>query len=205
MKIFLLIFTTILITSQINAGVLDSLSFGLGGGYESYNTFRGEVYLKTDINLFNRKAEIKAGLNNRSYQLTFDNVKDLNASSIGFFGDIAIYPFNKGLFAGIRWELINFNWLSDNSKTKIENVRGYSPTSIYTGTCMFFQLGYNFQLSEKVGLKLFGQLGFQQFKITNGSSSSGGYVQSGSTKDLIIEDHYKFIYNLNLTIEFKIK
>jgi hypothetical protein len=137
--------------------------------------------------------------------LVFDNVKDLNASSVGFFGDIAIYPFNKGLFTGIRWELINFNWLSDDSKTKIENARNYSPTSMYTGTCIFLQIGYNFQLSDKIGIKLYGQLGFQEFTITNGSSSSGSYVQNGTTNNLISEDHTKFIYNINLSIEFKIK
>jgi hypothetical protein len=194
-----------LITFQLQARVLDSLSIGLGGGYDSYNTLRGEIYLKSNIKLFNRKTEIKAGLNNRSYTLDFDNVKDLNASSVGFFGDIAIYPFNKGLFTGIRWELINFNWLSDDSKTKIENARNYSPTSMYTGTCIFLQIGYNFQFSDKIGIKLYGQPGFQEFTITNGSSSSGSYVQNGTTNNLISEDHTKFIYNINLSIEFKIK
>jgi hypothetical protein len=191
--------------TQLHAGILDSLSIGLGGGYDSYNTLRGEIYLKSDIKLFNRKTEIKAGLNNRLYQLDFDNVKDLHAQSLGFFGDIAIYPFNKGLFTGIRWELININWLTSDSKTKVENEKNYSPTSLYTGTCIFFQLGYNFQLSDKIGIKLYGQPGFQQFKITNGSSSSGSYAQSSSNNNLISEDHVEFIYNINLSIEFRIK
>lgn len=195
MKRFLLILTTIWFTSHLHAGVLDSLSIGLSSGYDSYNTFRGEIYLKSNINIFHRKAEMKVGINNRSYKLDFDNVRDLNASSIGFFGDVAIYPFNKGLFTGFRWELINFNWLTDDSKTKIEDSRNYSPTSMYTGTCMFFQLGYNFRLSNKIGIKLYGQPGFQQFKITNGSTINS----------LIIEDHYEFIYNINLGIEFKLK
>jgi hypothetical protein len=205
MKKILFIFTTILISTQLYAGILDSLSIGLGGGYDSYNTFRGEAYLKSHIKLFNRKTEIEAGLSNRSYQLDFDNVKDLEASSIGFFGDIAIYPFNKGLFTGIRWDLINFNWLSSDSKTKIEKARNYSPTDMYTGTCIFFQLGYNFQLSNKFGIKIYGQPGFQQFKISNGSSSSGIYVQTNSTTNLKVEDHVEFIYNINLSLEFKIK
>ncbi len=200
-----LIISMMMIGSQLNAGILDSISLGLSGGYDSYKTLRGEIYLKSSLKLFNRKAEIKAGINNRTYQLEFDNVKDLNAQSIGFFGDIAIYPFNKGLFTGIRWELINFNWLTPDSKTKFENVRNYSPTSLYTGSCMFFQLGYNFQLNDRIGIKLYGQPGFQQFKITNGSSSSGSYVQNPSNNNLISEDHFVLIYNINLCIEFKIK
>jgi len=204
MRRFLLVFASIMLVTQLHAGILNSLSIGLASGYDSYKTLRGEIYLKSDMKLFNRKAEIKAGINNRSYQLEFDGVKDLHAQSFGFFGDIAIYPFNKGFFTGLRWELINFNWLTSASKTKVENEKNYSPTSLYTGTCMFFQLGYNFRLSDKIGLKLYGQPGFQQFKITNGSSSSGSYVQ-GSSDNLISEDHYEFIYNINLSIEFKIK
>jgi hypothetical protein len=205
MRRYLLVFALIILGTQLHAGIFDSLSIGLGGGYDSYNTLRGEIYLKSDIKLFKRKAELKAGLNNRSYHLDFDNVKDLNAQSMGFFGDIAIYPFNKGLFTGIRWELINVNWLTSDSKIKVENEKNYSPTSIYTGTCIFFQLGYNFPLSDKIGIKLYGQPGFQQFKITNGSSSSGSYVQSSSNVNVISEDHVEFIYNINLSIEFKIK
>jgi hypothetical protein len=205
MRRYFLVFIMIFSGSQLHAGILDSLSVGLGGGYDSYNTLRGEVYLKSEIELFKRKSELKAGMNNRSYQLEFDGVKGLNAQSLGFFGDITIYPFNKGLFTGIRWELINFNWLTPDSKTKIETEKQYSPTSLYTGSCMFFQLGYDFQLSDKMGLKLYCQPGFQQFKITNGSSSSGGYVQGSTSANLISEDHSGFIYNINLSIEFKLK
>src|SRR5574344_50502 len=205
MRRYLLVFALILFGSQLHAGVLDSLSVGFGGGYDSYNTLRGEVYLKSDLKLFNRKAEIKAGLNNRSYQLDFDNVKDLNAQSLGLFGDIVIYPLNKGLFTGVRWELINFNWLTSDSKTKVENERNYSPTSLYTGTCMFFQLGYKFRLSDDFSLKLYGQPGFQQYQISNGSFSSGNYVHGTSVADLIIEEYVDFIYNINLSIEFRIK
>ena len=192
------------LTSSVYAGITDSLSIGLGGGYSSYNTFQGELYLKSDLKLFDRNSEVKFGVNNRSYQLTFDNVSDLNASSIGFFGDIVVYPFDKGLFAGVRWELINLNWLSEESKNKIRSEKGYEPTSLYTGTCMFLQIGYKLKISNNFGIKLYGQPGFQQFKISNGSTSSGSYVQNPSG-DLIIEDHYKFIYNVNLSFEIRIR
>jgi hypothetical protein len=204
MKRTLLIFLTVFISFQLNAGIFDSLSIGLCGGYDSYSTFRGEVYLKSEIKIFKLKSEIKAGINNRSYNLEFDNVKDLNAQSVCIFGDIAIYPFNKGLFAGLRWEFINFNWLTSESKSIIEYERDYSPTSLFTGTCAFFQIGYNFKLSNMIGLKLYGQPGFQQFKISNGSFSSGSYGQGGSTDNLIIENHTEFIYNINMSIEFKL-
>ena len=203
MKKCVLILTVVVLTSNLYAGITDSLSIGFGGGYSIYNTFRGELYLKSDIKLGKLKSEIKVGMNNHSYQLTFDNVSDLNASSFGFFGDFAIYPLKNGLFTGIRLEP-NFNWLSQTSKNKIRNERGYEPTSLYTGTCMFFQIGYKFKISKHFGIKLYGQPGVQYFSITNGSTSSGSYVLNPSG-DLIIEEHYKFIYNLNLSIEIKFK
>ncbi len=205
MKRYFLIFIVIFFSSTVHAGIIDSLSIGFGGGYSSYNTFRGEIYLKSDLQMFNHNTELKLGINNRKYSLHFDNVMDLEASSIGVFGDIAIYPFNKGLFTGIRWELINLNWFSSSSKTKMKNVRNYTPTSLYTGTCMFFQLGYKLNISDNFCVKLYGQPGFQQFKISSGTSSSGNYIQKTSSEDPIIEDHYEFIYNINLSIEIRLK
>jgi hypothetical protein len=191
-------------TAALYAGMPDTISIGLSGGYDSYKTLRGELYLKYGIKLFNHRAEMKAGINNRSYTLDFDNVNDLKASSIGLFGDVAIYPFRNGLFAGLRWELINFNWLTADSKSKIEDARDYSPASLYTGTCVFLQLGYNFKISDNTAIKIYGQPGVQQFKITNGSSV-GSFGQGSSSGDLIVEDHYEFIYNINLSIEFRLK
>ena len=204
MKKSVLILTVIVLTSNVYAGITDSLSIGFGGGYSSYNTFRGEVYLKSDLKFGNLNSEIKVGVNIHSYQLIFDKVSSLNASSIGFFGDIAIYPFGKGLFTGIRWEFVNFNWLSEESKSKIRNERGYEPTSLYTGTNLFFQIGYKFKIYKKFGIKIYGQPGLQQFRISNGSFSSGSYATNPSG-DPIIEDNYKFIYNVNLSIELNFK
>jgi len=203
MKKIICFLTIILLTSSVYAETANSLSIGFGGGYSSHGTFRGELYLKSDIRLFNRNSEIKFGINNHSYQLTFDNVSNLNASSIGFFGDIAIFPFDKGLFAGIRWEAINFNWLSNESRDRIRAERGYEPISLYTGTSIFFQIGYKFKISDKLAIRLYGQPGFQQFRITNGSTSSGSFVQNPSGNP-IVENHVKFIYNINLSLEIRL-
>ena len=205
MRKCMIILAVIVLTSNLNARITDSLSIGLSGGYSSYNTFRGELYLKSELKFGKRNGEIKFGVNNRSYQLTFDKVSDLHASSIGFFADIAVYPFNNGIFTGIRWELINFNWLSEDSKNRIRIENKYEPTSLYTGTCLFFQIGYKFKISKHIGIKLYGQPGLQQFKISNGTFSSGNYVTNQSDLPIIVENHYKFIYNANLSLEIKIK
>jgi hypothetical protein len=98
MKKILFTVIALVIVLQTRASIKDSLSIGATGGYTNYNTLKGELYFKKDLKVFNRHAEIKAGMNNRGYQLEFDQVKDLKASSIGIFGDVVIYPFNKGIY-----------------------------------------------------------------------------------------------------------
>ncbi|MDR0436662.1 MAG: hypothetical protein LBH22_00010 [Bacteroidales bacterium] len=193
MKKLASILTICLLISNVYAENAAFSSIGFGCGYSSYNTFRGELYLRSDLKLFNRNSEVKAGINNHSYQLTFDNVPDLDASSIGLFGDIAIYPFDKGLFAGIRWEMLNINWLSRESRNKVENERGHRPI-IYTGTSIFFQIGYDVKISNRFGLKLYAQPGFQQFRI----------LSPPGNPNHVIENHFKFIYNVNLSLEIKL-
>jgi len=193
MKKIICFLIIIFLTSSLYAETTTFSSIGFGGGYSSYNTFLGELYLKSDFKLFNRNSEIKAGINNHSYQLTFDKVSDLDASSIGLFGDIAVYPFDKGLFAGIRWEMININWLSNESKNKVENERGHRPV-VYTGTSIFFQIGYDVKISNKFGVKLYAQPGFQQFRI----------LSPPGNPNHLIENHFKFIYNVNLSLEIKL-
>ena len=68
MRRYLLILSIVISASTLYAGITDSLSIGLAGGYSSYNTFRGELYLKTDLKLFDKNAELKVGMNNRSYR-----------------------------------------------------------------------------------------------------------------------------------------
>lgn len=201
MKKQILVLFTFIFTSHTYAGITDSLALGVGGGYNNYNTFQGEIYVKSDLKLFNRRSELKIGMNYRPYQLTFDSISGLEASSIGLFGDLVVYPFNKGLFAGVRWELITFNWFTEASKETIENERDYSATSLYTGTCIHFEVGYNFNISKNLKMKLYGQSGLQQFRISNGSSSSGNYVQTNTTENYIVEDYYEFIYSVNLSLE----
>lgn len=205
MKNCLFILWFILLSSPIAAGNKAPLYFGMSAGYSKYNSLLGEIYLKLDRTILNRDAEVKFGMTRRSYQLTFDKIKDLNASSIGFFGDAAIYPFTNGLFTGIRWEAINFNWLSNDSRKKIEAQRDYSATSLYTGSCAFLQVGYTFNFSREFKIKLYSQSGIQQFRITNGATSSGSYIQTGSSDNIVIENNIMFTYNVNLSIELKIR
>ena len=184
MKRLLFILIIAILSTQAQAKLTDTLSVGVAGGLSSYHTFRGEIYAKSSIKLLNRNTEIKVGLNNRSYNISFDNINDLEVSSLGVFGDIAIYPFNKGLFVGIRWELININLLSSSAQQKVSTQRDYFITS-YSGTCAFIQLGYKIELNKNIALKIFAQPGIQQYKIYVPEKSTTN--NSGNTTNPKIE------------------
>jgi hypothetical protein len=206
MKHILFIIGILLMGVQLRAGLLDSLYVGVAGGYERFGKFKGEAYLQAQTRFFHKESELRLGLSNHSYRLTFNRVEDLDAASFGVFADFAVYPFNfsKNMFLGLRWEFINFNWLSGESKDKIfVNTREYA-TSLYTGMCLYLQVGYRFKLSEYFAVKTWLQPGWQSFSLTNGSSSFGSFVNANSGT-LVKEEQNKFACNINLAIEFRVK
>lgn len=174
--------------------------------YGNYDVRGGELFLRKPIGLFGKNAEVKAGLGYRPYSLSIDGVQDLAASSVGAFADLAVYPFSpSGLFVGLRWELINFNWLSDASMTDFEQQRGFRPSDIYTGTSVFLQVGYRLRLADGFGLRLYAQPGVQQYSVGTGNFTSGNYDQQGSSNVTFSESQQRFVYNANLGIEIKLK
>lgn len=124
-------------------------------------------------------------------------------ASIGIFADVVFFPFQKGFFGGLRWELINGNWLTASSNQKVQEMRGYNLNDFYTGSCMLLQFGYSFQLNDKLNIRMFGQPGIQQFRISNGVSTTGNYNQSASN-NIKIENKVAFIYDINLALGLKI-
>ncbi|WP_257670024.1 hypothetical protein [Parapedobacter tibetensis] len=151
------------------------MSVGLSGNYGSYNRFGGEIYVRKPISLIRKDAEFKAGIVTRNYPLSFDGVENLEATSLGIFGDAAIYPFpDNGLFTGIRLEVLDFNWLATSSSAEIERQREYDMPPFFLGASAFFQAGYCFAVSEGFALRLYGQPGVRYFLVTNGSTSING-------------------------------
>jgi hypothetical protein len=205
MRRFILMFVLSIFCLPIFALKFDDLSLGVGCGYESTGYAKGELYLQTSETLFKKDADFRAGISNRTYKFDFDGVNNLESNSVGVFCDAIIYPFDNGLFAGLRWELITFNWLTPDSKTQFETARNYTPSSLYSGSSVLLQLGYKWQIADKLGVRLYLQPGIQQFRISNSSTTFGNYTGESGNTSLISEDHNEFIWNVNLSIDFKIK
>lgn len=170
------------------AGTLDTISIGFSIGRNSYKTDQKEFFIKTQIRLLNHSFFSKLGVQSRQYDLSFDGVQNLKAKSLGLFAEYIRYLWHDNVFAGLRWELINFNRLTTASRDRVERERSYSMTSFYTGTCMFLQIGFDLHVTKNLAITIYPQYGFQQFMISNAESK------------LVKEDHYKAIYDVNVGI-----
>lgn len=186
------------ISGQPVMDVRDSISIGVSGTLGNYSSLGGEIFFKTNISLFKQPTELKIGLNYRSSELELDGVSGLESRSIGVFGDLIWFPLRDvGLFTGIRWEALNLNWLSDESRQKYEQDTGRTFPVLYSGTAAFVQIGYQAIFGDVLRLRLYGQPGFQQFKAAP-TDANTNQLQAPV-------NHYRFIYNVNLGIEFRIK
>lgn len=178
------------------AGIIDSLSIGGACAYTSYQTLKGEIYFSKIGIAFNKPVEIRFGVTSRKFEFEFDGVKNLEASSAGLFADAIIYPFNRGLFAGIRWELLDINVLSDKSVKQFESVKPYLPVNAFTGSCAFLLAGYRIGISPKMNLKISAMAGAHQYKMSSGSVPANF--------DVVIENKAEFIYEFHAGIEIRI-
>jgi hypothetical protein len=204
-KLLLLLLVMILPTTAFAQKKHDSY-LGANVGYSgTYGTVYGAAYYSMGTTIFNRPAEIRMGLKQQGYQLDFAGIKDLDAMSVGIFGDAIIYPFNRGgFFLGLHWELLNFNWFTQKAKQKLLDEKNYDTNILYTGTNLLAQLGYKFKLTEHFGLVLQGQAGLHSYNVSAGGFTSGSYTISDSNSPVQAERHLKFVYNLNLGFVVKL-
>ncbi|MDR0894571.1 MAG: hypothetical protein LBN06_04640 [Prevotellaceae bacterium] len=200
------LFSTILLLLVASVGTLSAdnpvrkSAIGVSGGYDvSYGTFIGEAYYQRDIRLFRKEAAYRIGVTTHAYQLDVNNVTDLDANSVGLFGDLILYPFNNGLSVGIRWEGVNINWLSSASKQKLLSQTSRS-IGVFSGTSLFLQAGYDLKLSDRFEINIYGQPGFQEYSVSNGNTI-GNYSDSS---DGLIESKVRFVFNLNIGLVFRL-
>ncbi|GHT47566.1 hypothetical protein AGMMS49965_25670 [Bacteroidia bacterium] len=170
----------------------DTLSIGGSGGCSNFNVFSGEIYLKSTLDaILKRKSEIRIGLNTHTYHLDLDRVAGIDVLSFGLFFDCAIYPLNNGMYAGIRWEALSTTSILEDAKTKLKNEGSYDKANLEVGTGLYFQCGYQYDISNKFSVRLSGLPGVQSFKVSKLPSR------------LSLENHYQFVFDIMLGFEIK--
>lgn len=181
---------------------LDRSALGFSGSYGNRSIWGSEVNWNKRISMFNRTFELKAGLNYRSYALDVHGVSDLQARAVGVFGDLNYYPLQrKGLYVGLRIEPLSVNVIRESSRIKYEAETGELFAYVYSGSGYFLQVGHRFRLGKNVRLRLSGLPGIQQYQIT----PLGPVERKGIDGSDVIERYYRFIYQINAGVEFKLR
>jgi len=175
-------------------------SFSVGGsvGYSNHSTIGGEGFAQ--MMLMKGKPVrfgIKAGFTYSPFEAQFQGVKNLKTESVGFFAEGDFYPFRKYLFLGVRWELINVNWFTNDALQMLESDNS---SIIFTGTCLYGVLGVSIPVWRNIYTNIYAMPGIQQYRVSDGSFSSGNYVIDGTEQ----ENHVQFSGRLLVGISVKL-
>lgn len=197
---------TLLISSFLMVSILcmaqteykRKFSLGAGMGCNNDGMIVPEVFGCLDFKTKKVPIRTKFGLNYHPFNAQFREIKELKSEGIGLFAEADIYPFRKYLFAGIHWDLMTVNWLTSSALKKIETDK----SSIgFTGANIYGLTGLDLPVSQNVSFLLYGMLGFQQYKISDGGFSSGSYI----INSIIQEEHIRFVYQFNIAVSIRIK
>jgi hypothetical protein len=193
------ILLTSLLSTTINlllAGGFENVSIGAGLGYSNYAVVGAEGFLQGGLRLWNRPLEAKAGVSYFPYKARFQQKDDLKTESVGLFAEGVYYPFYNYLFAGLRWEVINFNWFPQETLQVLES----NMSSItFTGSGFYGVVGVAIPLGKSAYVNIYAMPGLQQYKVLDGSFSSGNYA-TGS----IQESHVKFSFRAFASITIRL-
>lgn len=159
--------------SLLVAKGFENVSLGASVGYSNHGVVGAEVFLQGGLRLWERPLEVKAGVSYFPYQASFQQKDDLKTESVGLFAEGVIYPFYNYLFAGLRWEVINFNWFPQETLQALES----NMSSItFTGSGFYGIVGISVPLWKNISLNIYAMPGLQQYKVSDGTFSSGSYT-----------------------------
>jgi hypothetical protein len=174
------------------------ISLGLGAGYTNSQNIAPEAYLQWHFPVARRRFEVKGGVDYHAFDAKFNGLDGLKTKGAGLFAEAIIFPFHKYFYAGIRWDLITVNSLTKNTLNRMGSTNS---SIVFSGSNFFGVAGVDFLLSRKIHFRLYGMPGVRQYKISDGTFSSGNYIVDGTTQ----ESHYDFICQVNVGLVFRLK
>jgi hypothetical protein len=173
------------------------ISFGLGGGYTNFQTITQEGFVQLNFNIAQRPFEPKIGVSHHVFESSLGEIDHLESESVGLFLEATIFPFHKYFFAGFRADVITFNWLTNGALNRL-NIG--SSSDVFSGMNFYGIAGLDIPLFSRVNLRIYGMPGIQQYKISDGTFSSGNYVFDGTTQ----EESVGFVYQVNLGLVIRL-
>ena len=183
-------------TDGIASDSKKSFAVGLTGGLSQKNYYSGDVYgglvLPVGKTFFEANAGYTTFVNETSYQA----IQDLKFNSHGIFIE-GNYFMIKGLYCGLRLAF-NLNHVTKDSQAKFDVYPNIDPPTTFFGEAVYGQIGYYQPLGEKLGIKIQGQIGFHNYKITQGWQISSGSGSSLRDEQYGIERHGDLLHNLSI-------
>jgi hypothetical protein len=180
----------------------NKLSLGITTGLSQAAFFSGDIFVEGILPIHSHKLGLAFGYLHFQNTTDYGGVKDLGFSSHGFFSE-GNYYFTDGFYGGLRLAL-NFNWVAGESQKKFDAVPDKNSPTFFTGIAKYLHLGYHLPIGKNTGIKLQGQIGLHNYKISEGwllihnSSNDIRDEQSG------IEKHLEFLYNLSAGFTLKL-
>jgi hypothetical protein len=176
-------------------------SAGASGGYTNSQTFDAECFFQTDLKLVKIPIEPKIGLSYHKYATDFGVLDDLKVSNVGLFMEGTVYPFQKYFFTGLRWEIFNLNWFSDQAVKNLEAVYASSPHN-FLGTNFYAIAGIDIPIVKAVSFRLYTMPGIHTYSISEWGISSGDGVNIDLSDSGKVYD--RFVFQVNAGLVFRI-
>jgi len=197
MKKFLFICLLSATTISLFARGFESISLGANVGYTNHSIIGGEIFLQGGGQLWERPVNAKVGVSYFPYQASFRQRTDLHTESIGIFAEGVIHPFSNFLFAGFRWEGINFNWFSQESLQAIGSDMSFV---LFSGTGFYGVVGASIPLSNNISLNLSAMPGFQNYRLADGLFSSGNFTTGGMHQENHILFNFRALAGISIRL-----
>jgi hypothetical protein len=159
--------------------------------------FAHEIFVRFGLKPRKISTKFRCGFTYRPFNAQFQELKDLKAEGAGLFAEIDLYPFQKYFFAGIRWDLLNYNWLTKDALKTMGTDKSYV---VFTGTNGYTLAGFDIPVHNRISLLLYGMLGVQYYRIAD-SEFFLDYIAGGN----IPETHTRLVHQFNIAVKIRIR
>ena len=148
---FILIFSYVLSISANDFTV--GLSIGGSCGYSNVQKINLESQLQINVKWKRINIDAAVGVNYHPYTISYAERKDLKVNKFGLMEEITIFPFQKYLFTGLRFE-VTYNWLSKNAIHTLDKHSLYAP-NFYVGLGFYGITGIDLPISSSISFKIY--------------------------------------------------
>ena len=190
--ILLLLSVNIMIASDSKK----TFAVGLTGGLSQKNYYSGDLYGGIVLPAGKTSFEANVGYTSFANETSYQGIHDLKFNSHGVFME-GNYFMIKGLYCGLRLAL-NLNHVTKASQAKFDNYSNIKSPTTFFGQAVYGQVGYYQSLGERFGIKIQGQIGFHNYKISQGWMISSGSDSSLRDEQHGIERHGDFLHNISI-------